>query len=195
MRLRLRNLGALTLVAALALTASCGGGSSATPTPTVPAGGIPTATPFATVPPALIVTATVGGSGPETSYTVQAGDSLLAIASRFGTTVEAIEARNNLTGSDIFVGQDLVIPAAGAAGSGSPADTGGAAGPATPTATATASAGGGSTRVYVVKSGDTALAIAGQFHTTLEALAAANGMTVDDLNNLHEGQQLQVPTS
>jgi LysM repeat protein len=184
--MRLRSTLSLIPVALLLLLAACGGGSgsTATPTPAALTGGIPTATPFATVPPAVIVTASAG-SGSEVTYTVEPGDSLLAIAARFGSTVDAIQARNNLTGSDIYVGQELVIPNAIALDAGATA---------TPAAQATSTpAAGGTGQVYVVQSGDTALAIALKFNTTLDALAAANGLTASDLNNLHEGQKLQIP--
>jgi len=45
------------------------------------------------------------------SHVVQRGDTLFALARRFGTSVEAIMAANSLTGSTIRVGQTLVIPA------------------------------------------------------------------------------------
>jgi peptidoglycan hydrolase-like protein with peptidoglycan-binding domain len=48
-------------------------------------------------------------------YVVQAGDTLAAIAQRFGTTVEAIVSANNIQNPDlIFVGQVLTIPTDGA---------------------------------------------------------------------------------
>ncbi len=44
-------------------------------------------------------------------YVVQPGDTLLAIATRFGVTVDSILAANNLTNPDfVFAGQRLVIP-------------------------------------------------------------------------------------
>jgi LysM repeat protein len=43
-------------------------------------------------------------------YIVQQGDTLNLIAQRFGTTVAAIQAANNLTGTEINVGQELIIP-------------------------------------------------------------------------------------
>ena len=43
------------------------------------------------------------------TYTVQAGDSLSRIASRHGTTVAALQSANGLTGSNIRIGQKLVI--------------------------------------------------------------------------------------
>lgn len=44
------------------------------------------------------------------SYTVQSGDTLWTISQRFGTTVSAIKALNNLTSDAIRVGQVLKIP-------------------------------------------------------------------------------------
>jgi spore germination protein len=44
------------------------------------------------------------------TYTVQPGDSLYKIAQRYNTTVESIMIQNRLTGSNISVGQRLVIP-------------------------------------------------------------------------------------
>ncbi len=48
---------------------------------------------------------------PETGvYTIAPGDDLLEISRRFGTTVEAIQAENDLTGTKIIAGQTLLIP-------------------------------------------------------------------------------------
>jgi LysM repeat protein len=45
-------------------------------------------------------------------YNVQPGDTLYSIASRFGTTVQAIMQANNLTSPFVYVGQRLFIPVA-----------------------------------------------------------------------------------
>ena len=46
-----------------------------------------------------------------TTYTVQSGDSLSAIAARFNTTVQALAQANHITDANmIFVGQVLMIP-------------------------------------------------------------------------------------
>jgi LysM repeat protein len=44
-------------------------------------------------------------------YTVQRGDTLFSIATRYGVTIQALSAANNLANpNQIFVGQRLVIP-------------------------------------------------------------------------------------
>ena len=52
-----------------------------------------------------------GGSSSPRTYTVKAGDTLYAIAIKFGTTVAAIATANNLTNpNQVSVGQVLIIP-------------------------------------------------------------------------------------
>jgi LysM repeat protein len=73
-----------------------------------------------TVPVAVAIPAESGtssgssGSGPtstQRTHTVKAGDTLTAIAVRYGTTVAAIASANNITNiNNISVGQLLVIP-------------------------------------------------------------------------------------
>lgn len=72
----------------------------------------PTAAPTATLDPAN-----------QQIYTIQSGDSLSAVAGRFGTTVDAIMNANELTDPNvIFVGQRLIIPVANGSNSAPPAD-------------------------------------------------------------------------
>ena len=74
--------------------------------------------PTATPPTLIVVTPTSpssgggggGGSGNTIYYTVVQGDTLSSIASRFGTTVEAIKTANGLVSDLIYVGQVLIIP-------------------------------------------------------------------------------------
>jgi LysM repeat protein len=62
-------------------------------------------------PPAPEPSLTAPTMGGEQTYTVKSGDTLSAIATRYGTTVKAIRAANNLTTDRINVGQVLKIPA------------------------------------------------------------------------------------
>jgi LysM repeat protein len=82
-------------------------------------------------------------------HTVQPGENLFRIALRYGTTVEAIVAANHLPDqSSVQVGQELLIPVGPSAGE----------------------------TTYVVQPGDTLYSIARRFDTTVETLAALNGI-------------------
>jgi LysM repeat protein len=176
-----------------ALLAACGGGSDEVVETPTPGPGIAarTATPFAVLPAATIVTdaTTPSGVSEDVTYIVEAGDTLSAIAARFETTVGAIQERNDLAGTDIFVGQQLTIPgdddsdAAGSTGGNLGGSSGGS--------------GEGDTNpsTYTVQAGDLAGLIAERFSVTLEALAAENELGVEDLNSLLVGQVLNIPPS
>jgi len=112
-----------------------------------------------------------------TSYVVQAGDSLSAIAAAHGTTMDALVQLNGITDPNmIVVGQDLVLP-------------GGAATPAAPSGGAPAPAASGD--AYVVQSGDTLWGVAQRWGTSVDALAQANGLDVNGF--LQIGQELRRP--
>ena len=110
------------------------------------------------------------------AYTVRRGDTLSAIAARYGTTVNAIVRANGIANPRfIYAGQRLVIP--GRAGSAS--GTGGG------------QASGGGT-VYTVRRGDTVAAIAYRYGTTIAAIARANGLA--NPSYIYPGQRLRIPT-
>jgi len=174
------------LLAATALTAAaCSGDDESTPGTVAPppaATPAPTATPLARVPEPIIVTgAGVPSSGiPATEdsveYTVESGDTILGIAERFGVASDAIRAANAIENDEIFIGQVLTIPRSTAA-------------PGSTTTPPPPSDG----TTYTVQAGDTAFGIALEFDTTVEALAAANGMTEDEITNLQIGQVIILP--
>lgn len=141
------------------------------------------------------------------TYTVVAGDTLKKIASKFKTSIEALEKANNLTSTSIIrTGQVLVV------GKGSPAASAKAEPvplaqatpsvvakpvPVQPVAAKTApepqaqesksSAG----QSYVVAKGDNPYSIAKKFKVTQEALMKANN--IDDPRKLKIGQSLAIP--
>lgn len=135
------------------------------------------ATPTAPAPQPVVVnpegqTSTDGGES--FTYTVQAGDTLAAIAARYNVTQAALVQLNALTNPDaLTVGQQLKIPGAA---------------PETDSGTSTTTE---STSIYVVQSGDTLAAIARRFGTTTTELVRLNGLA--DPDRIAVGQKLKVP--
>ncbi len=191
--MRLRTSALLAVAAFGFLTACSGDDEDAAPsaTTTVDATAAPTATPLTSIPDAILVTGSglPGGGGTSTEeaaeYVVEAGDTLGAIAQRFGVDLDLIREANDLSDDFLSEGQTLVIPRGGTLPPDDDDDDDDD-GPQTPT---TPSDG-----TYIVQEGDTAFGIALEFDTTVEALAAANGMTEDEITNLQIGQEINVPT-
>lgn len=106
-------------------------------------------------------------AGTTTVHIVQRDENLFRIALRYGTTVEAIAEANGLADVRVIaIGQRLLIPNAQPAAAGSPI-------------------------AHTVAPGDTLTALLARYHTTAEALAAANNLCNPSL--LYVGQQLIVP--
>ena len=96
------------------------------------------------------------------------GDTLSAIAQRFGTTVSAIAFLNRIADPNrIYAGESLLIPGPGGI-------------ELYPTYEA-----------YEVKAGDTLSAIAARYGTTVTEIAAANGIRNPSL--IWVGQILEIP--
>ncbi|MCU0507177.1 MAG: LysM peptidoglycan-binding domain-containing protein [Anaerolineae bacterium] len=150
-------------------------------------------TPAAPQPQTVVVSPAPASSagGQSFTYTVVAGDTLLTIATRFGTTPEAIAQLNSLADPNaLTLGQKLQIPgAAAAAGAAATSSASATAGGAT---TGGATSGGGTTS-YTVQSGDTLGAIARRFGTTVAELVRINNLANPDA--LQVGQKLTVPGS
>ncbi len=112
----------------------------------------------------------------DTTYVVQWGDTLAAIARRFNTTYTAIAQANNILNPNlIYAGQTLIIPTGG----------GGTPPPPTPPP----APGPGTT--YTVQPGDTLYRISLRFGVTVQAIAQANGIA--NVNIIYVGQVLQIP--
>lgn len=110
-------------------------------------------------------------------YVVQPGDTLLAIALRYGLTWQSVAASNGLSEQSLLqIGQTIRLPIEDA-----------------PITINSAAIGGQSDTVqgYTVQSGDTLAGIAGRYDVPWQDLAAANGLGADDL--LRIGQALRIP--
>jgi N-acetylmuramoyl-L-alanine amidase len=140
----------------------------------LPAGGLPTAgaadpsSPGANQVPAN-VTARI-------EHTVAKGETLYAIARRYGTSVEAVVSANGLTSHDdiLSIGRTLIISSA------------------VPRSTSTARSEGSTPTKHTVVKGDTLFAIGRRYGTSVEALVAANGLTSRN-DILAIGRTLTIP--
>lgn len=137
-------------------------------------------------------------SAGSSAYVVQAGDTLFSIATKFNTTVAAIQQTNNISNPNaLAVGQRLIIPGVVASSLVTPVPT--ARGP-TPPGSSTRSAQTAPTKAavlnsqpetYIVKPGDTLAGIAAQFGVTLAELQRVNNIA--NVNLLSVGQRLIIP--
>ena len=137
------------------------------PTPVEPTSDV-SATVAPTEPAPTATTQPSTGTGEETTYVVQRGDTLYSIAQRYGTTVEAVAARNGIANPALIsVGQTLIIPASG---------------------TLPPSAG---EQTYVVKRGDNLFRIALRYNMSYVDLARYNG--ISDPSRIYVGQIIRIP--
>jgi LysM repeat protein len=113
-----------------------------------------------------------GGGG---VHVVRWGETLYAIARRYGTSVTALVQTNGLRSANyIYAGQRLRIPGGGGGSSG-----GGSSAPS----------GGG---VHVVQRGETLYSIARRYGTTAASIASASGLR--NPNFIWVGQRLTIPS-
>lgn len=104
-----------------------------------------------------------GTASQESTYYVQAGDTLSSIATKFGTTVSNLVSLNHISNPNvIYVGQKIYV------------------GEATQ----------GQSNAYTVQSGDTLSGIAAKFGTTWQALSQKNGLA--NPNVIYVGQTLTI---
>ncbi|MBN1681351.1 MAG: LysM peptidoglycan-binding domain-containing protein [Anaerolineae bacterium] len=119
-------------------------------------------------------------------YTVQAGDTVSAIARRYNTTIDAIGKVNGLTNVGlIYVGQTLLIPVSSGGQTTPPTFT------PVPTDAGTENPPQPGVGSYTIVSGDTLYGIAARFNTTAATLAQLNNIVNPNL--IYPGQVISVP--
>lgn len=168
-------------MAAIIAVTGCGGDNETPELTTASTPAISTATPFAVVPkPTIVMTTDTPAAPSAVTYIVEAGDTLSGIAARFDTTVEEIMANNDIVNATlIFVGQELLIGSSVPNSSGENESTDGDE--------------NADSSIYVVRDGDTAWDIATNFGSSLQELADANDVTVDELSQIQPGDKLTLP--
>lgn len=111
------------------------------------------------------------------NYTVKSGDTLSAIASRYGMTVNALVMLNGIKNANlIYPGQVLRVADSGAG--------------STVTKKATTPIASTGTQAYTVRYGDTLSAIANRYGTSTSTLASING--ISNPNWIYPGQVLKL---
>lgn len=119
-----------------------------------------------TATPTLSATATAAAAPP--TYTVQQGDTLIAIAHRLNVDTDALRALNGISGETIYPDQVLLVP---------------------PTVTPWPLTG---PFPHVVSRGESLLSIATLYQVTVDEIKALNGLTSD---TIYDGQQILIPGS
>ncbi len=109
-----------------------------------------------------------------TVYTVEPGDTLMGIASKYGASLAAIERYNGLNGYSILkVGEKITIPGINAVNTNYAANN------------------SGSNTVYTVEPGDTLMGIASKYGASLAAIERYNGL--NGYSILKVGEKITIP--
>ncbi|MGT2460434.1 LysM peptidoglycan-binding domain-containing protein [Sinomonas atrocyanea] len=152
------------------------------------AGGAPSAAARAAVVPAAEVPAMVPSrlapakAAPPQKYTVRPGDTVTAIAGRFGLKVADVLSLNHLTPTTIiYPGQQLSLTGGTAPHAAAPSSAG-------DTSAQTASSG-----TYTIRPGDTLYGISARLKVPLGSLLSANGLSLTSI--IYAGRTLKLPAA
>ena len=151
----------------------------------------PTPTPTPTVTPSPSPTATAAA---EQTYKVVSGDTLNAIAAKFGVSATLLQTYNNITDPRLLrIGQVLKIPGTASTATATPTQTPTPTPTPTPTVTAEPQPEVAAEVEYRVQSGDTLWSIASKFGLSMARLQEYN--SISNAAYIRVGQLLKIPTS
>jgi len=161
---------------------------SGTPTGATGVVAAPAGTGTVALPPTGPTEPVVAPAGFAADYKVVKNDTLAKIAKHAHVTLASLTNANpGVDSTKLKIGQTIHIPAAPAPAGVNP--LAGAPGSLTPGGTPAADSAAGE-QVWVVKSGDSLIKIAGQHGIKVKALRAANGLKTD---KIRVGQKLKIP--
>ena len=123
------------------------------------------------------------------SYTVKAGDTLYAIASRYGLSVASLKALNNLSSNLIYVGQTLKVSGTAATNQSNQTSTQTSSQTSNNNGATSSSNQSGS---YTVKAGDSLWGISHKYGMSIDSLKSLNNLSS---NFIYPGQVLKVGQS
>ena len=123
------------------------------------------------------------------SYTVKAGDTLYAIASRYGLSVASLKALNNLSSNLIYVGQTLKVSGTAATNQSNQTSNQTSSQTSNNNGATSSSNQSGS---YTVKAGDSLWGISHKYGMSIDGLKSLNNLSS---NFIYPGQVLKVGQS
>jgi membrane-bound lytic murein transglycosylase D len=120
------------------------------------------------IPPAPAV-ASNSSSSRTSTHTVRRGDTLSAIAAKYGTTTSSLRSLNGISGSRIYVGQRLKVRGSASSSTNRVA----------------------ATSTHTVRKGENLSSIASKYGTSTASLQSLNG--IRNASRIYVGQKLKVP--
>jgi membrane-bound lytic murein transglycosylase D len=125
------------------------------------------------------------------THTVKSGDTLSGLASKYGVTTKQLQGWNKMSGTNILIGQKLVVKAASTTTTttSSTTSTTAAKPSATSSGTATTTAKKATTSSYTVRRGDTLSSIADRYNCSVTDLKSWNGLKG---STIYPGQKLKI---
>ena len=130
-------------------------------------------------------------SGKTQSYTVQRGEGLIGLASRFNIPVTTLAAMNDMSPNEqLLVGQRLTVPAGSTTSSSSASSSSSSSNTKTSSSSSSYS---GETTSYTVKAGETLIGIANRIGVPHTQIAEINNFSAT--TQLQRGQRIKLPAS